>query len=52
MYLKGTLRSCLLFGSGDPLLILGYTNENYADDADSRKHTSRYLITYVGGVVS
>ena len=50
-YLKGTSRSCLHFGSGDPVL-QGYIDADYAGDADSRKSTSRYLMTYAGGAVS
>jgi hypothetical protein len=51
MYLKGTSRSCLCFGSSDPVL-QGYTDADYAGDADSRKSTSEYMITYAGGGVS
>ena len=50
-YLKGTSRSCLRFGSGDHVL-QGYTDADYAGDADSRKSTSGYLMTYAGGAVS
>ena len=46
-YLKGTSRSCLCFGSGDPVL-QAYTGADYAGDADSRKSTSGYLMTYAG----
>jgi hypothetical protein len=38
----------MLFGSGDPVS-QGYTYANYAGDEDSRKSTSGYLMTYVGG---
>ena len=50
-YLKGTSRSCLCFGSGDHVL-QAYTAADYAGDADSRKSTSGYLMTYAGGAVS
>jgi hypothetical protein len=50
-YLKGTYRSFLHFKSGDPIL-QGYADADYAGDADSRKSTSRYMMTYVGGAVS
>jgi ATP-binding cassette subfamily B (MDR/TAP) protein 1 len=50
-YLKGTSRSCLRFGSGEPVL-QGYTDADYAGCADSRKSTSGYMMTYVGGAVS
>ena len=46
-YLKGTSRSCLCFGSGH-LVLQGYTDADYAGDADSRKSTSGYLMTYAG----
>ena len=46
-YLKGTSRLCLCFGSGDPVL-QAYTDADYAGDADSRKSTSGYLMTYAG----
>jgi hypothetical protein len=50
-YLKGTSRSSLCFGRGDPML-QGYTYADYAGDANSRKSTSGYMMTYAGGAVS
>jgi ATP-binding cassette subfamily B (MDR/TAP) protein 1 len=50
-YLKGTFRSCLCFGSGEPVL-QGYTDADYAWDADSRKSTFGYMMTYAEGEVS
>jgi hypothetical protein len=50
-YFRASSRSCLRFGSSDPVL-QGYTDADYAGDEDSRKSTSRYMMTYVGGVVS
>jgi len=38
MYLKGTSRVCLCFGSGKPLLN-GYTDADMVGDVDSRKST-------------
>ena len=32
-------------------MLLGYTDTNMARDVDSRKSTSRYLITFIGRVV-
>ena len=32
-------------------MLLGYTDTNMARDVDSRKSTSGYLITFVGGAV-
>jgi len=50
-YLKGTSRVCLCFRSGKPVLN-GYTDANMAGDVDSRKSTSGYMMTFVGGAVS
>jgi ATP-binding cassette subfamily B (MDR/TAP) protein 1 len=50
-YLKGNSRSCLCFGSGD-LVLQSYTDVYYAGDANSRKSTSGYMMTYAGGAVS
>ena len=50
-YLKGTSRVCLCFGPGQPVLY-GYTNANMSRDIDSSKSTSRYLMTFTGGVIS
>jgi hypothetical protein len=50
-YLRGTLRVCLCFGNGKQVLD-GFTDADMAGDIDSRKSTSRYLITYSGGAVS
>jgi hypothetical protein len=47
-YFRGSSRSCLCFGSGDPIL-QGYTDADYAGDENSRKSTSGYMMTYVGG---
>ena len=41
----------LCFGNSKPLLV-GYTDVDMASDADSRKSTSGYLITFVGGAVA
>ena len=49
-YLRGTSSLKLCFGSEKPVLV-GYTDANMAGDVDNRKSTSRYLITYAGGVV-
>ena len=50
-YLKGTSRVCLSFGSGKPMLN-SYTNVDMADDVDSRKFTSGYMMTFAGGTMS
>jgi hypothetical protein len=49
--LKGTSKSRICFGSGDPLL-QSYVDAYYAGDEDSKKSISGYLMTYAGGVVS
>ena len=51
MYLRGTYKRCLCFGT-DKLVLLGCTNADMAGDVDSKKSTSGYLITFSGGVVS
>ena len=50
-YLRGTSKQCLSFGKGK-LVLEGYTNANMVDDLDSRKSTSDYLFTFVGGAIS
>ena len=50
-YLKGTSRVCLCFRSGK-LVLNGYTDADMAGDMDSRKSTSIYMRTFVGGAVS
>lgn len=42
---------CLCFGDGKPMLN-GFTDFDMAGDMDFRKSTSRYLMTFVGGVVA
>jgi hypothetical protein len=51
MYLRGTSRVCLCFGNGQQVLD-GFTNAYMARDIDSRKSTSRNLITYSEGAMS
>ena len=50
-YLRGTSRVGLQFG-GNQSMLDWYTNANMASDIDSRKSTSRYLMIFVGRVVS
>ena len=50
-YLRGISDLRLTFGSEKPMLV-GYTDLDMAGDMDSRKSTSRYLITFLGGDVS
>ena len=48
---RGTTKKCLCFGEENPVLI-GYTDVDLAGDIGSRKSTSGYLTTFVGGAVS
>lgn len=50
-YLRGTSKLSLCFGSRKPELI-GYTDANMAEDIDSRKSTSGFLIKLLGGAIS
>jgi len=50
-YLRGTSNLKLCFGIGKPVLC-SYTDSDTAGDVDSKKSTSGYLITFVGGVVA
>ncbi|KAI4347747.1 hypothetical protein L6164_008530 [Bauhinia variegata] len=50
-YLRGTSRFCLCFGASKHVLD-GYTDADMIGDVDSRKSTSGYLMTFVGGAVS
>lgn len=49
-YLRGTSRVFVGFGSGDPMLD-GYTYENMANDIDSTKSTSGYMMTSAEGAI-
>ena len=42
---------CLRFGSGNPTLE-GYTNLDMSANVDTSRSTSRYVMTYIRGVVS
>ena len=42
---------CLCFGNGKAMLD-GFTDSDMAGDVDSRKSTSRYLMTFAGGAVA
>ena len=47
-YLKGTYKTCLYFGTDIPVLV-GCIDAYMVGDVDSRKSTSAYLITFLGG---
>ena len=49
-YLRGTSRVCLCFGG--KAMLDGYTDADMVGDVDSKKSTSRYMITFVGVAVS
>ena len=51
-YLKGTLDAQLTFGSTTSTDVEGYTDSDYAGNADNRKSTSGYIFTYGGGAIS
>ena len=50
-YLRRTSKLCLCFGKGKPVLE-GCTDADIAGDLDSKKSTSSYLFTFVGGAIS
>lgn len=50
-YLQGTPKICLCFGN-EKHVLLGYIDVDMVGDVDSKKSTSDYLITFVGGLVS
>ena len=50
-YLRGSSKVCLSFGGGQHVLT-GYTDADMARDIDTRKSTSGYVLTFVGGAVS
>ncbi|GAA0155218.1 transmembrane signal receptor [Lithospermum erythrorhizon] len=47
-YLKGTSNMCLCYGNQDAILE-SFMDSDMAGDLDSKKSTSGYLFTYVGG---
>ena len=49
--MRGSLKSCLSFGSSKPFLE-GYTDSYITGDLDGRKSTSGFLFTFAGGFVS
>ena len=51
IYLRGTSKLCLCFGSGE-LMLDRYTDSDMASDVDSRKSISGFLMTFAGGAVS
>ncbi|MCO5602379.1 hypothetical protein L7F22_056510 [Adiantum nelumboides] len=50
-YLKATKNMCICYGSQE-LIVMGYTDSNYASDLDNTRSTSGYVFTMAGGVVS
>ena len=50
-YLRGTFKICLCFGTDKPMLV-GCIDADMVGDVDSKKSTSGYLITFLGGAVS
>ncbi|MCO5584158.1 hypothetical protein L7F22_038081 [Adiantum nelumboides] len=50
-YLKGTKNKCLCYGKG-PLELKGFCDSDMAGDVDTRKSTSGYVFTLVGGAIS
>ena len=50
-YLKGTSRTCLYYGSGDPVL-QAYIDADMAEDVDTQKSISGYLMIFSGRVMS
>ena len=51
-YLKGTTDAQLTFGLTTSAEVEGYTDSDYAGNADNRKSTSGYIFTYGGGAIS
>ncbi|XP_072054403.1 secreted RxLR effector protein 161-like [Arachis hypogaea] len=51
IYLNGTSRFCLYFGSGQ-LVLDGCKDADTVGDLDSRKSTSSYMMAFARGVVS
>ena len=50
-YLRCSTKICLCFGGSEPIL-KGYTDTDMTSDLDSKKSTSGFLFTFVGGVIS
>ena len=50
-YLQGMQQMYICFGRQDAC-VLGYTDANYVGHTDTRKSTSGYVFTFVGGAVS
>ena len=50
-YLKGTSQVCLWYGV-EKTMLESFTNSDMSGDADSRRSTSGYVMTYVGEAMS
>jgi len=50
-YLHSTVDMRLCFGGDKPTLV-GYSDSDMAEDIDSRRSTSSYLIKFAGGAVT
>jgi len=51
-YCQGTKDLMLTYKRSDNLKVVGYTDANFAGCVDSRKSTSRYIYTLIGGAIS
>ena len=51
-YLKGTKDYMLTYKRSNHLEVIGYSDLNYADCADSRKSTFDYMFLLAGGAIS
>jgi len=51
-YLQGTKNYMLTYGKSDNLVVVGYSNADFAGCVDDKKSTSGYIFTLAGGAIS
>ena len=51
-YLQGTKNYMLTYGKSDNLVVVGYSDVDFAGCADDKKSTSGYIFTLAGGAIS
>jgi len=51
-YLQGTKNYMLTYGKSDNLVVVGYSDADFAGCVDDKKSTSGYIFTLAGGAIS
>lgn len=51
-YLKGTATLSIVYEFGKDLILLGYSDANWAGDKNDRKSITGYIFIFAGGIIS